>query len=143
MKHPTRFRQWHKHGTKGQMISDLKVGDTIATANGQQAVTLPDLKSTAFKQVHCLMLASGTQDMTGQEIYETDVVQVFWQPGATGPSYFAYVFFDPARGFVLRNAQDVPLAAVPYKRIWANFYAEPHWRRQFEHHARFIEDHWA
>lgn len=115
----------------------------IATADGQQTVGLSDLKSTDFKREHCLMLASGTPDMEGQEIYETDVVQVFRQPGAVGPSYFAYVFFDPARGFVLRNAQDVPLAAAPYKRVWANFYAEPHWRRQFEHHARFIEDHWA
>ncbi|WP_110979546.1 hypothetical protein [Hymenobacter sediminis] len=126
------------------MHTDLKVGDTIEAVGGQEyVVTLQDLKEVAFKRENRIMLASGISDMEGQEIHETDVVQVFRQAGAAGPSYFAYVFFDPARGFVLRNAQDVPLAAVPYKRIWANFYAEPHWRRQFEHHANFIEEHWA
>lgn len=126
------------------MHTGLQVGDAIKVTDGQEyAVTLQDLKEVAFKRENRIMLASGIPDLDGQEIHETDVVQVFHQPGATGPSYFAYAFYDPTRGFVLRNAQDVPLAAVPYKRVWANFYAEPHWRRQFEHHANFIEEHWA
>lgn len=125
------------------MLNNLKVGDAIEAYGGKREVTLDDLKDVSFKRENCVMLASGILDAAGQELYETDVVQVFTQSGNTGPSYFAYVFFDSARGFVLRNAKDVPLTAVPHKRVWANFYAEPHWRQQFEHHASFIQEHWA
>ncbi|UOQ76420.1 hypothetical protein MUN84_17960 [Hymenobacter sp. 5516J-16] len=144
MKHPTRFRQWLPTSTKGRMLTGLKVGDTIAVGDGQERpVTLQDLKETEFKRENRIMLASGMLDMDGQEIYETDIVQVYTQQGPTGPSYFAYVFFNPARGFVFRNAKDVPISTVAFKRIWTNFYAEPHWMQQFEHHASFIEEHWA
>lgn len=125
------------------MITGLRVGDTILVDGEEHEVTAQELQDVAAKRHMRVMLASGVRDADGQEIHEADVVQVFMRKDQTGPSYFAYVVFTADRGFLLRNAQDLPLSQEGYTlRVWANFYAQPHWVEQFAHHRTFIQEHW-
>jgi hypothetical protein len=123
------------------MCYNLTVGDTIEYEGQPYQVTTQDLKDYRAKRKYRLMLASGVFDQQGQELYEADIVQVF-QRGSSSISYFAYVVWDAARGFLYRNAQDLPLTADCSTLVWTNFYAQPHWVDQFGYHRNFIREHW-
>ncbi|WP_375435948.1 hypothetical protein [uncultured Hymenobacter sp.] len=142
MRTSLRFRHWTAIHSRGHMRDNLTVGDTIEHEGCSYQVTTQDLKDYKAKRKYRLMLASGVLDQQGQELYEADVVQVFQRGDSRGVSYFAYVVWDPTRGFLYRNAQDLPLTVDCITRVWTNFYAQPHWVEQFGYHQNFIREHW-